>query len=206
MTAALFALIAISAGLGWLAQRRAERGNFLKGYFIGNRSLGPWALGLTTMVQSAGTFMGFPALVYSHGWSLALWLSGHMVIPLAAFALMAKRVAQMSRRTGSITVPDLLRERFENGAVGAFASLLILIFMVFSLIGQFKAGALLVAMTWPSASYHSGLAVFSVSVVGYTMIGGFLAAVWTDMLQSVLMVIGVLLLFVLTLAATGGNV
>jgi len=152
MTAALFALIAISAGLGWLAQRRAERGNFVKGYFIGNRSLGPWALGLTTMVQSAGTFMGFPALVYSHGWSLALWLSGHMVIPLAAFALMAKRVAQMSRRTGSITVPDLLRERFESGTVGAIASLLILIFMVFSLIGQFKAGALLVAMTWPSAS------------------------------------------------------
>jgi Na+/proline symporter len=27
--------------------------------------------------------------------------------------------------------------------------------------------------------------------VGYTLIGGFLAAVWTDLLQSVMMIIGV---------------
>jgi SSS family solute:Na+ symporter/sodium/pantothenate symporter len=42
-----------------------------------------------------------------------------------------------------------------------------------------------------------GLAVFSVTVVGYTLIGGFLASVWTDLFQSVLMVIGVALLFLL---------
>jgi SSS family solute:Na+ symporter/sodium/pantothenate symporter len=214
LLAALFAMIAASVGLGRLAQKRAQEGEFLKGYFIGNRSLGPWALGLTTMVQSAGTFMGFPALVYSHGWALALWLSGHMVIPLAAFGLLAKRVAHLSRRTGSITVPDLLRERFGDGRVGGVASLLILFFMVFSLIGQFKAGALLVKMAWPGAGfpsggdapYYVGLAVFAVSVIGYTVIGGFLAAVWTDLFQSLLMVAGVLLLLVLTLAATGGSV
>ena len=206
LLASLIGIILISVGLARLAQKRAQKGDFLKGYFIGNRSLGPWALGLTTMVQSAGTFMGFPSLVYSHGWALAFWLSGHMIIPLAAFGLMAKRLAQLSRRTGSITVPDLLRERFDRGAVGRVASLLILTFMVFSLIGQFKAGAVLVKMVWPGdAPYSVGLAVFSVSVVGYTLIGGFLAAVWTDLFQSVLMLLGVLVLFALTLAASGGS-
>src|SRR5439155_6641433 len=42
--------------------------------------------------------------------------------------------------------------------------------------------------------YFFGLAVFTLTVVGYTLIGGFLAAVWTDLFQSVLMWIGVMLL------------
>ena len=39
-----------------------------------------------------------------------------------------------------------------------------------------------------------GLSLFTVTVVGYTMIGGFLAAVWTDLFQSIVMWIGVVLL------------
>ena len=49
--------------------------------------------------------------------------------------------------------------------------------------------------------YLIGLAVFSLTVVGYTMIGGFLASVWTDMFQSVLMALGVLFLFCLVVPA-----
>ena len=41
-------------------------------------------------------------------------------------------------------------------------------------------------------------------MVGYTLIGGFLAAVWTDLLQSVMMFIGVTILVVLALPAAGG--
>ena len=52
--------------------------------------------------------------------------------------------------------------------------------------------------------YLIGLAVFSLTVVGYTLIGGFLAAVWTDLLQSVMMFLGVLLLFSLAMYTFGG--
>ena len=46
--------------------------------------------------------------------------------------------------------------------------------------------------------------MFSLAVVGYTLIGGFLAAVWTDLLQSVMMFIGVTILVCLALPAAGG--
>ena len=49
--------------------------------------------------------------------------------------------------------------------------------------------------------YLVGLAIFSVTVIGYTMVGGFLASVWTDMFQSLLMALGVVLLFVLVVPA-----
>src|SRR5262249_48724673 len=46
--------------------------------------------------------------------------------------------------------------------------------------------------------------VFTLTVVGYTLIGGFLAAVWTDLFQSVLMWVGVMLLLPLAMVAAGG--
>src|SRR5581483_2727401 len=52
--------------------------------------------------------------------------------------------------------------------------------------------------------YYLGLTIFALTVVGYTVIGGFLAAVWTDLFQSVMMLIGVLILLPLVLSAAGG--
>jgi SSS family solute:Na+ symporter/sodium/pantothenate symporter len=48
------------------------------------------------------------------------------------------------------------------------------------------------------------LLFFTVTVVGYTLVGGFLAAVWTDLFQSVMMFVGVLVLLMLALPAAGG--
>lgn len=217
---ALVVVIGASAWLGLLAERAMRHGSFLRGYFLGNRGLGAWALALTATVQSGGTFMGFPSLIYSHGWVVALWIASYMVVPITGFGLLGKRLAQLSRRTGAITVPDLLRERFGVPAVGLVASLLIMFFMLFSMIAQFKAGALLVKLAWPDSgllalsdeagpasfdrAYYAGLAIFSVTVVGYTLFGGFLASVWTDLFQSVLMLIGVVILLALALPAAGG--
>src|SRR5882672_3352739 len=88
--AMLLIVIAVSVWLGTQAQKAVERGGFMKGYFLGNRGLGAWALALTATVQSGGTFMGFPALVYTHGWIVALWIAGYMVVPLSGFAILAK--------------------------------------------------------------------------------------------------------------------
>ncbi len=44
---ALALFIAASAYLGFLAERRIQKSEFLQGYFLGNRGLGAWALALT---------------------------------------------------------------------------------------------------------------------------------------------------------------
>ena len=108
--AMLLAVIAGSVWLGTAAQRAVKGGSFLKGYFLGNRGLGAWAMALTATVQSGGTFMGFPGFVYRHGWITAFWIAGYAILPLTAFAIIGKRLAQMSRKLGALTVPDFLRE------------------------------------------------------------------------------------------------
>lgn len=215
--AMLLVVMAVSVWLGMRAQKAVERGGFIKGYFLGNRGLGAWALALTATVQSGGTFMGFPSLVYAHGWIVALWIASYMVVPITAFAVLGKRFAQLSRRTGAITVPDLFNARYADQRVGLLASLAIMSFMTFLMCAQFKAGALVMKLALPGggaflfgdvasggsygSAYLFGLAIFAFTVVGYTLIGGFLASVWTDLFQSVLMLLGVLLLFCLVVPA-----
>jgi len=277
--AALVIFILASMWIGMLANKAMAAGSFMKGFFLGNRGLGAWALALTATVQSGGTFMGFPSLVYTHGWIVALWICGYMVVPITGFGVLGKRLAQLSRKTGALTVPDMFRARFNSPALGLTASLFIMFYMSFMMVAQFKSGALVMKLAWPSSGtmalsedaaafqlsanslrklnlpaevaarlepvldtgfnsepelkkqlgealtgeelglyekqlvaaarpldwlFLIGLGIFTVTVVGYTLLGGFLAAVWTDLFQSVMMLVGVMLLLFLALSAVGG--
>ena len=251
---ALVLFMVISLGLGVVANMvgRVQSG-FLKSYFLGNRSLGAFAVALTAAVMSGGTFMGFPSLVYKFGWVVGLWICSYMVVPVTVLAVLGKRIGQLARRTGAITLPDFFRERFESPMLGLITSLLVLFFLTSNLIAQFKAGGLILKLVLPQSvhaavgsgeapknagdkmagvaaaaadepaqkekpteakkptantfrdrAYVLGLVIFSVTVIFYTAYGGFLAAIWTDVFQSLVMAVGVMILFPLAMNAAGG--
>jgi SSS family solute:Na+ symporter/sodium/pantothenate symporter len=227
MLAALVLFTAISLGLGVVANLATrKKAGFLRRYFLGNRSLGAFAVALTAAVMSGGTFMGFPSLVYTFGWVVGLWIASYMIAPITILGLLGKRVGQLSRRTGAITLPDFFRERFGSPALGLLTSLIVIVFVTVNLVPQFKAGAILVksvmptpANAWASgvlqdvwgaqaagwdSGYLLGLLLFSATVVAYTAYGGFLAAIWTDVFQSLVMAAGVLILLPLAIGAAGG--
>jgi sodium/pantothenate symporter len=218
---ALVLFTLVSLGLGVIANFVAQQKlGFLRKYFLGNRSLGAFAVALTAAVMSGGTFMGFPSLVYSFGWVVALWIASYMVSSMSVLGVLGKRIGQLSRRTGAITLPDLFRERYGSPALGILTSLLIIFFLTSNLVAQFKGGAVIMQIVLPSdtvhwfvaedapvradMSYLIGLAIFTATVVAYTTYGGFLAAVWTDVFQSIVMAIGVIILLPLALAASHG--
>jgi sodium/pantothenate symporter len=235
---ALVVFTLISLGLGVVANLVASRkAGFLRKYFLGNRSMGAVAVALTAAVMSGGTFVGFPSLVYSFGWVVGLWICSYMVVPLTVLGLLGKRIGQLSRRTGAITLPDLLRERYGSPTMGLLSSLVILLFLTVFMQAQFVAGARIMktvltgeslhkiaaaaedgggdpppeqtastnaAKSADSQAYLVGLLIFTLTVVAYTAYGGFLAAVWTDVFQSIIMAIGVMIMLPLAIAACGG--
>lgn len=226
-----FAYTAIVIALAVISSRMQVGKNFLNEYFLGSRNLGMWAFALTLAATSAsgGSFTGFPSLIYTHGWVLALWIGSYMLVPVLMMGLLGKRLNQMARRANAITIPDVLRSRFNSRAVGILSTLLIIFFMTFNLVAQFKAGAVMlvtllddvplfdhaVSAIAPALSeiaivervnpgYLLCLLFFSVAVILYTSYGGFRAVVWTDVLQGVVMLCGVLILLPLTLSQVGG--
>ncbi len=217
--------------LAGLANRQQSGKSFLNEYFLGSRNLGMWAFAFTYAATSAsgGSFMGFPSLIYTHGWVMAFWIAGYIVFPLVAIGLIAKRLNQVARKSGSITVPEILRKRLGSETVGMVATVLLVFFQFFFLLAQFKAGAKIMTtllgdvsayqttvalvdqftrpIPWVGAAdadYLLCLLVFAISVVAYTAWGGFRAVVWTDMMQGVIMGLGVLLLLGLALSQVGG--
>jgi sodium/pantothenate symporter len=204
--------------LGLISHRFLKKGDFVKEYFIGNRGLGPWVLAFTVAgtAISGGTFMGFPALIYSKGWIMALWIASYMVVPLTALILMGKRLNQVSRMTGAVTVSDVFRDRFRSSTLGILSTLLVLGFLSVNLIAQFKAAGLVMkeALHLPPGmielpilgqsidrGYFYGLLIFAFTVVAYTTYGGFWAVAWTDVLEGTVKLGGVMLMAVLALAA-----
>ncbi|NIP93005.1 MAG: sodium:solute symporter, partial [Akkermansiaceae bacterium] len=68
--------------IAYLAGRARKGKEFVGEYYLGGRNFGMWAFALTyaATLASGGSFMGFPALIYTHGWSLAWWICGYMVV------------------------------------------------------------------------------------------------------------------------------
>ena len=217
-------------GLAALSSRLLKSRNFLNEYFLGSRSLGVWALALTFAATSAsgGSFTGFPSKIYSHGWVLALWIGSYMIFPICTMGLLGKRINQVSRKTGAITVPDILRDRFRSPSFSILATSLIIFFTCVNLVGQFKAGskilqtllgdnsAYLSTRAWIGEAfafsstisgdpgYFLCLITFGLAVIIYTTWGGFHAVVWTDVMQGVVMVMGVIIMLPLAISQVGG--
>ncbi|MDE2957871.1 MAG: hypothetical protein OXU68_12835 [Bacteroidota bacterium] len=216
--------------LAWLSHRVGSGKSFISEYFLGSRSLGVIALALTfgATSASAGSFAGFPSLIYAHGWVLALWIASYMVFPLCAMGLLGKRLSQLSHRTGAVTVPDVLRERFRSPALAVLSTLLLALLLCVYLIPQFTLAALIMQQLLGSSAlyqdaafavqqavpmlaaqngdpeYVLGLLIFAGLVIVYTMFGGFRAVVWTDVLQGFVMLAGVLIMLFLALHQVGG--
>lgn len=214
-----------------LANRLQGKGGFVSEYFLGGKNIGMWAFALTyaATAASGGSFMGFPAYIYESGWALAWWISGYIVVPLVCMGLFAKRINQVGRIARAITIPELLRHRFGSPLVGNVATLLVVFFMFFYLLAQFKAGAQIMAtllddvplfvratawineakagVFWiggANGDYLLCLVVFAAAVIVYTAYGGFRAVVWTDVMQGLVMGVGVVILLILTLSQVGG--
>ena len=216
--------------IAFFAHRMLAKRSFLGEYYLGSRSLGMIALALTfgATSASAGSFAGFPALIYTHGWILALWIASYMIFPLCGLGLLGKRLNQVARKAGAITLPDVLEARFKSPALALISTFLIANLLTVYLIPQFKLAALIVEQllgsgpllqqgaNWlvrissgelpggESPEYILCLVLFAGLVIIYTTLGGFRAVVWTDILQGFVMIVGVLFMLILVLSRTGG--
>jgi len=188
-----------------VAHRYQKNVNFESEYYVGDRSFGAWVLAMSWVatLASGGSFLGYPSLVYSYGWSMALWVSGSTVTALVGIGIVGKRINRLARLTGALTLVDLLRDRYQSNAVGiAYACVIVFETSVY-LMAQFVAGGKIL-QSMLGTSYEMGLLLFAISVVAYTTYGGFRAVAWTDTMQGIVMIVGIVMLVPMALNAVGG--
>ena len=188
-----------------IAHRYQKQSDFESEYYVGGRSFGAWVLAMSWVatLASGGSFLGYPSRVYSYGWSMAFWVSGSSVTAIVGLGIVGKRINRLARQTGALTLVDLLRDRFDNNKIGIVYGITIIFVTSIYLMAQFVAGARILE-SMLECRYETGLVVFSLSVVAYTTYGGFRAVAWTDTLQGIVMLIGIVILVPFAVTAVGG--
>ncbi|XP_003921633.2 sodium/glucose cotransporter 4 isoform X1 [Saimiri boliviensis] len=173
---------------------RASRGT-IGGYFLAGRSMSWWPIGASLMSSNVGSglFIGLAGTGAAGGLAVggfewnATWLLlalGWVFVPVYIAA-------------GVVTMPQYLKKRFGGQRIQVYMSVLSLILYIFTKIStDIFSGALFIQMALGWNLYLSTGILLVVTAV-YTITGGLTAVIYTDALQTVIMVGGALVLMFL---------
>lgn len=195
--AALILFAAAMAGIGLFSARRV---NNMEGFLLGGRKMGAWvsAFAYGTSYFSAVIFVGYAG---KHGWDIGLgsiWIGvGNAVVGcLIAWLLLAKRTRSMTRRLQSKTLPEFLQARYDSKNLKIVAALLIFIFLVPYSAAVYKGLGSMFNTIFPDVSVNLCMAIIAVLTAVYLVLGGYLATAYTDFIQGIIMLGGIVCMII----------
>ena len=175
-------------------------------YLLADRKVNPWLVALSALStgQSGFLFTAQVGYAYTQGLS-AIWLAiGWAIGDYLAWLLVFKKLRQVSEVTESETVPNFLAQKQSGYRWITIISALITVFFL----GTYAAAQLLAGSKALNSlfgwDYAWGIIIGAIVVVAYCFSGGIRASIWTDSVQTVVMIGALLILVVTTFVAGGG--
>lgn len=160
-------------------------------FIIGGRAMNPWVVAFSERAsgESAWLLLGLPGLGYAAGY-IGMWDAiGCVSGILLYWKVIAEKLRIQSEETNSITLPDFFAAKF--GEVGKpirfIATFIIIFFFTFYLAAQFNGAGKVLNVTFNIPNIY-GILIGTVVIVFYTMMGGFMAVAWTDLIQGIIMI------------------
>ncbi len=179
----------------------------VQGFVLGGRTAGPWlsAFAYGTSYFSAVIFIGYAG---QFGWNFGLaatWIGiGNAVIgSLLAWAVLGKRTRVMTQQLDSATMPDYFGKRFGDNKLKIFASIIVFIFLIPYTASLYKGLGSLFAMAF-DIPYFVCIIVMAVVTAVYVLVGGYMATVWNDFIQGLVMLFGIVVIIIAVVANFGG--
>jgi sodium/proline symporter len=191
--------------LGIKAYRRTHS---LDDYILGGRKLGSvvTALSVGASDMSGWLLLGLPGAIYLSGLN-EIWIGIGLVLgAYCNWLFVSKRLRIYSAQANnSLTLPDYFENRFNDTTrvLRLVSAFVILLFFTFYTASGLVGGAILFENSF-GMQYSTALISGGLIIVGYTFIGGFLAVVWTDAVQAVLMFLALLVAPTVVILSSGG--
>ena len=192
--AVLVGYLVIVTVIGWRVTRRSPDADDL---FLAGRSLGWGVVGLSLFASniSSTTLIGLPGAAWQSGISVANyeWMAA-LVLVFSAFFILPKLL-----RARVTTVPEWLERRFDPRLRRYLSAVSIFLSIVLDTAGSLYAGALVLMLFIPGLELGWTCAAMAIFAGLYTAAGGLRAVVYTDVLQTVVLLLGSLILCILVL-------
>ncbi len=202
---AIVTYLLLMIGVGFKFSKKNES---VDTFYLGGRKLGPIVTAMSAEASDVSSWllMGLPGVAYVTGIADAGWTAiGLAVGTYINWLLVAKRIRRYSQRLDAITVPQFFSKRYgdKRAILAAISGLFIVIFFIPYTASGFAAIGKLFSTLF-GVDYIAAMIVGAIIIILYTVIGGFLAVSTTDLIQSVVMSIALLVVLCFGVLQAGG--
>ncbi|XP_063336753.1 sodium/glucose cotransporter 1-like isoform X1 [Pelmatolapia mariae] len=158
------------------------------GFFLAGRSMVWWPIGASLFASNIGSvhFVG----IAGTGAAAGIAIGGFEWNALFAIVILGWIFVPIYIRAGIITMPEYLKKRFGGQRICIYLSLLSLVLYVFTKISaDIFSGAIFIQQAFGLNIYLAVIALLAITAL-YTVTGGLAAVIYTDTLQTFIMLIG----------------
>lgn len=186
----------------------SKTNNTVDDFYLGGRKLGPFVTAMSAEASdmSSWLLMGLPGVAYLSGVCDAFWTAVGLAIGTwVNWLVVSKRIRRYSHKIGAITIPDFFSKRYKDkqNILTCVSALVIIIFFIPYTASGFAACGKLFRSLF-GVDYHVAMIVCAIIIVAYTTLGGFLAASTTDLIQSIVMTIALVVVLGYGTSQAGG--
>jgi sodium/proline symporter len=179
----------------------------LAGFYLGSKKMPYWVVAFSTNAtgESGWLLLGLSGMGYAVGVQAYWVVVGEILGIAASWGLISRRLKRLGDETDSITVPDVLAAKFADrwhlirGVAVVIIVVMVTTYVTAQMVSSGKAFSSFLGM-----DYKTGVIVGSIFIIGYTFVGGYKAVSYTDVVQGVLMLLGLIAVPVAAVIAAGG--
>jgi sodium/proline symporter len=184
-------------------RKNASTGSFI----IGNRTVSYWVTAIAAQASdmSDWLFMGYPGLIYGLG-IFNIWVAlGLVLFMFLNWHFIAPRLRYETEKHQSITLASFFEKKFGDttGKIRLLTVIFSLIFLCFYITAELIGLGRLFESTF-SISYNIGVAISISLVVLNILLGGFVAAAWSDLFRGLFLLVMIILVPVAAVIKLGG--
>jgi Na+/proline symporter len=175
-------------------------------YLVAGRSLGFWVFVLLMIgtVASGMSLLGVSGLGFKAGWP-TIW--EQIFVPLSigfCIIFFGVKLHNVAKTAGYVTVQDYLAHRYESPvALRTLSAVAGVIVSLIYLVGQYTAIAIVLMWLFQIPLWLA-LVIATLVTTVYTAIGGLYAVAWASLVQSAILIIGVLVMAPIIIFYAGG--
>lgn len=206
IVASFVSFLAIFLGVGLASSFYSKHSR--TDYYLAGRNVRPWLTALSAVAtnNSGYMFIGVIGFTYASGlsaiWLMVGWIVGDFIGSLFIHA----RLRELTARTREASYPAVIARWHENGTFTVWrriAAVVMLIFLGAYSAAQISAGgkALQGTLGWHP---DIGALLVAAMILAYSAAGGLRASIWTDAVQSLVMIVAMALLLGVAVAGQGG--
>ena len=160
-------------------------------YLLAGRRLGPWVTAFSERAsgESAWLLLALPGAAITVGLGESWAVIGIILGIISSWFLIAEKLRDETEKYNALTIPEYLHRKYDDTSniIRLFSAVIIAFFFLFYVSAQFHASGKVLNSLF-DLDPVTGISIGASVIIVYTLMGGFFAVAWTDLIQGILMI------------------